>query len=171
MSRPDRSEYADYYDRYVALVPEGEIVETLEREFPISRALLETAMPEKESWAYDEGKWTVRESVGHVIDAERVFAGRALWIARDPDIELPSMEQDRWAAASNARERPLGDLLDEWDATRRATVAMIRALDARALARTGVASGVSFTVRSFPWIIAGHELHHRKLFRERYGLG
>jgi hypothetical protein len=106
-----------------------------------------------------------------VIDAERVFAGRALWIARDPEVPLPSMEQDRWAARSSARDRPLGDLLEEWDATRRATLALVRSLDAEALARRGVASGVSFTVRSFPWIIVGHELHHRALFRERYALG
>lgn len=171
MSRPDRSEYAEYYQTYVSLVPDGDIVEILERQLPETRALLGAVPPEKESWAYAEGKWTIRESLGHVIDAERVFAGRALWIARDPETALPSMEQDRWAANSNAGDRPLADLLDEWTAIRGATVAMVRSFDAAALARSGVASEVRFTVRSFPWIIAGHELHHRRLFRERYGLG
>ncbi|MDX1578926.1 MAG: DinB family protein, partial [Gemmatimonadota bacterium] len=171
VSRPDRSEYAEYYDTYVSLVPDGDIVEMLEDQLPETRALLDAVPPERERWAYAEGKWTIREVVGHLMDAERVFAGRALWIARDPETVLPSMEQDRWAERSNAGARPLTDLLDEWETIRRATVAMARSFDAAALERTGIASGVRFTVRSFPWIIAGHELHHRRLFRERYGLG
>ncbi|HEX7050741.1 MAG TPA: DinB family protein [Longimicrobiales bacterium] len=168
--RPDRSEYAEYYHRYVSLVPDGNVIDTLATQFAVTRRLLETVAPERESWAYAPGKWSFREVVGHLADVERVFAGRVLWIARDPDTPLPSMEQDAWAANSAARERPLRDLLDEWSAARQATVALVRGLDAEALARTGTASGVRFTVRSIPWIIAGHELHHRRLLRERYGL-
>jgi hypothetical protein len=171
VDRPDRSQYAEYYDRYVSLVPDGDIVETLTRQMAGSLDLLEAVEPERETWSYAADKWTVRESVGHIVDAERVFAGRALWIARDPDTPLPSMDQDLWAAHGNAGSRPLRDLLAEWQAVRACTIALVRGLDAEALARSGTASGVRFTVRSFPWIIAGHELHHGSVFRERYGLG
>jgi hypothetical protein len=171
MRRPDRSEYAEYYDRYVSLVPDGDVVEMLTLQLPVTLRLLEAVPAEREAWAYEPGKWSFREVVGHLADGERVFADRALWIARSPDTPLPSMEQDAWAVLSPARDRPLRDLMDEWTATRAATVALVRGLDERALARVGTASGVRFTVRSFPWIIAGHELHHRRLLRERYGLG
>jgi hypothetical protein len=171
MRRPDRSEYAEYYDRYVSLVPDGDVVEQLALQLPETLRLLDEVGPERETWSYEPGKWSFREVVGHLADTERVFADRALWIARAPDTPLPSMEQDDWAALSPARDRPLRDLLDEWTAARAAAVALLRGLDDAALARVGTASGRRFTVRSFPWIIAGHELHHRRLLRERYGLG
>ena len=108
--------------------------------------------------------------VGHLADTERVLAGRALWIARDPATALPSLEQNVWASNSNASDRPLRDLLDEWASVRAATLTLMGSFDAESLMRVGTASGMRFTVRSFAWIIAGHELHHRKLLQERYGL-
>jgi hypothetical protein len=169
-ARPDPGECDAYYHRYTSLVPEGDIIAALEREFPRTRALVETVPAGRESWAYDTGKWTFREVVGHLADTERVLAGRALWIARDPATALPSLEQNVWASNSNARHRPLSDLLDEWASVRAATLTLVRSFDAEALMRVGTASGMRFTVRSFAWIIAGHELHHRKLLQERYGL-
>jgi uncharacterized damage-inducible protein DinB len=168
--RPDRAEYDAYYHRYISLVPDGDIAVTLARELRQTRALLETVPAARESWAYEAGKWTFREVVGHLVDAERVFAGRALWIARDPDTALPSFEQNVWALNSNASFRPLRDLLDEWASVRAASLTLVRTLDAEAMLRAGTASGLRFTVRSLVWIIAGHELHHRKMLRERYGL-
>lgn len=170
MNRPYRSEYDEYYDRYAALVPDGNITETLSTQVSDTLALLETVPPHRETWAYAPGKWSFREVVGHLADVERVFAGRALSIARDPQTALPSMDQDVWAANSTARDRPLPELIDEWRAVRAATVALLRGLDAESLARVGTASDLSFTVRSFAWIIAGHELHHRQLLRHRYEL-
>jgi hypothetical protein len=169
-TRPDRGECDAYYHRYTSLVPDGEVIATLEREFPRTRALLETVPLARESWAYEPGKWTFREVAGHLADTERVLAGRALWIARDPATALPSLEQNVWASNSNARHRPLSELLDEWASVRAATLTLVRSFDAEALMRVGTASGMRFTVRSFAWIIAGHELHHRKLLQERYGL-
>lgn len=168
--RPDRSECDAYYHRYISQVPDGDIVTTLAREFPQTRAMLEQVPSARESWAYEPGKWSFREVVGHLADTERVFAGRALWIARDPDTPLPSMEQDIWASNSNARSRQLRELLDDWAAVRAATIALIQSFDSETLMRTGTASGLPFTVRSLAWLTAGHELHHRRLFRERYGL-
>jgi uncharacterized damage-inducible protein DinB len=168
--RPDRTEYADYHDRYASLVADGDIIVTLREQFPVTRAMLEAVPAEREEWAYDDGKWSFREVVGHIADTERVFADRALWFARDPGPPLPSMDQEVWASNSNARTRPLHELLDEWAAVRAATIALVRGLDDEALARAGTASGMRFTVRSFAWIIAGHELHHRRILQERYGL-
>lgn len=168
--RPAGHECNEYYHRYLSLVPDGDIVTTLEREHPVTLALLETIPAARETWAYERGKWSFREAVGHLVDMERVFSLRALWIARDPDTPLPSFEQNVWAANSNARDRALRDLLDEWASVRAATLTMVRSLDASALLREGMASGMRFTVRSLVWLTAGHELHHRKIFRERYGL-
>jgi len=170
MHRPDRTEYGEYYERYVSLVPDGDIVAQLREQFTVTTRLLTTVPQEREEWAYGEGKWSFREVVGHLADAERVFADRALWMARDPSPPLPGMDQEIWAANSNARTRPLHELLDEWTAVREATIALVRSFDADALSRTGTASGMRFTVRSFAWIIAGHELHHRNILTERYGL-
>lgn len=170
MNRPDPSEYDAYYDRYVSLVADGDIVEILSTQLSETLGLLEAVPPDRETWAYAPGKWSFREVIGHLADTERVFAGRALWIARDPQTALPSMDHELWAANSTARDRSLPELLDEWTAVRAATVALIRGLDAESLARVGTASDLRFTVRSFPWIIAGHELHHRQLLRDRYEL-
>jgi hypothetical protein len=168
MSRPAPDEYAEYYHRYVMLVPDGDVLDTLASQFDATLAPLRRVPPERETWAYAPDKWTIRQSLGHVIDAERVFAGRALWMARAPRTALPSMEQDAWVEHSPDVGRPLAGLLDEWSAVRAATLELFRGLDADSFARVGTASGVRFTVRSLAWVIAGHELHHRALFRERY---
>jgi hypothetical protein len=168
--RPERTEYDDYYHRYISLVPDGDLIATLEREFPVTIAMLETVPAARETWSYAPGKWTFREAVGHLTDMERVFTLRALWIARDPATPLPSFEQEVWSANSNARERPLADHLEDWKAVRAASLTMIRGFTAEAMGRVGTASGLRFSVRSLVWMIPGHELHHRKVFRERYGL-
>ena len=168
--RPERTECDEYSHRYISLVPDGDVVATLEREFPVTIAMLETVPAARETWSYAPGKWTFREAVGHLTDMERVFGLRALWIARDPATPLPSFEQEIWAASSNARKRPLADQLEEWKTVRAASLTMIRGFPAEAMGRVGTASGLEFTVRSLVWMIAGHELHHRKIFRERYGL-
>ncbi|MDX1647942.1 MAG: DinB family protein [Longimicrobiales bacterium] len=166
--RPDPSEHAEYYGRYVAQVPEGDILRTLRDQLPDTLALLEGHSEEKETWRYAEGKWNLREVVGHLVDTERMFCFRALAMARSDDVDLPAMDQDEWASKSNAGRRPLADLAHEWKAVRRSTVHLFASLDDEAAERRGVASGYGFSVRSFPWIIAGHELWHRKLIQERY---
>ena len=168
--RPERDEYDMYYHKYISLVPDGDITVTLARSFPQTRELLETVPLGRECWAYEPGKWSFREVVGHLTDMERVFAGRALWIARDPDTALPSFEQNIWAPNSNARHRPLRELLYEWASVRAASLTLVQSFDPETMLRVGTASGLRFSVRSLVWMIAGHELHHRKLLRERYHL-
>jgi hypothetical protein len=103
-----------------------------------------------------------------MIDTERTFAYRALWFARDVGLPLPGMEQDEWAAVSNAHERPLADLAAEFAAARRSHRAMFASFDDEAATCSGVASGVSFTVQAIAWILVGHEIHHRAILQERY---
>lgn len=171
LSRPDRSEHADYYRLYIDLVPDGDILMTLREQLGDTLRLLQSVPAERETYRYAEGKWSIRGVVGHLIDAERVFAFRALAMAREDDIDLPGMEQDGWAANSEADRRALGELSEEWAALRRANVHMFASMDEETGRRTGRASGFDFSVRTFPWIIAGHELWHRQLLERDYGLG
>ena len=168
LPRPDASEHAEYYTRYIDLVPDGDVVEALRDQLGDTLALLQSVREDQETYRYAEGKWTIREVVGHLLDTERLFAFRALAIARSDDVDLPGMDQDEWAEQSNAAARPLGDLTQEWAALRRANVYMFAAMDAATGARAGRASGFDFTVRSFPWIIAGHELWHRQRLERDY---
>jgi hypothetical protein len=170
LPRPEPTEYAEYYGRYIGLVPDDDIVETLATQFGETLALLQAVPPERETFRYAEGKWSIREVVGHLLDVERVMAYRALHMARTDDADIPGMDQDVWAAHSNAGGRPLDDLAAEWGMMRRANVHFFAGLGADAGERTGVASGFRFSVRSFPWIIAGHELWHRQRLGSDYGV-
>lgn len=168
LPRPTEGEHAEYYARYVGLVPDGDILETLREQLGETLALLQSVPEDRESYRYAEGKWSLREVIGHLIDAERVFAYRALAIARSDGADLPSMDQEEWAANSEAETRQLSEMAQEWAALRRANIHMLASMDATTGARRGRASGFDFTVRSFPWIIAGHELWHRQLIRRDY---
>jgi uncharacterized damage-inducible protein DinB len=171
MRRPEATEFDAYYGRYVDLVPEGDILDILGQEMVTTQALLASVPPELEEHRYAAGKWSVREVVGHLVDVERMFAFRCLWVARGAEGAQPAFDQDAWAASSNAGRRRLADLAEEWVALRRDDILLFRSLDDEAWARVGIASGRSFTARSFPWIIAGHERYHRERLVGDYGLG
>ncbi len=171
LRRPQPAECPSYYHRYIERVPEGDIVRTLAAQVEDSLRLIRAVPSEREGFRPAEDKWSIREVVGHVIDTERVMVYRALSFARADPAPLPSMEQDDWAGASNAAVRSLAELADELEAVRKATVVFFAGLDRSAADRTGTASGLEFAVRAFPWIIAGHELHHRGILREKYRVG
>ena len=168
LDRPDRSEYDPYYGLYIDQVPDGDIVELLACELEAMLELLRGVAAERETYRYAEGKWSVREVVGHLIDTERTFGYRALAFARRDAAALPGMDQDEWADASNARQRPLTELLEEFERVRRGHVTMFGGFDPSTGAQTGIASGCSFSVRSLAYILVGHERHHRKVLRDRY---
>ena len=168
LERPTSDEYDPYYSIYIDKVPDGDIVELLSQGLDTTLELLATVPPDRETYSYADGKWSIREVVGHVIDVERMFAFRALTFARQENGVLPGMDQTVWAAASNARARPLAELSAELAAMRRGHVAMFGGFTEGIGLRTGTASGRSFTVRSLAYIIAGHEIHHRGLLLERY---
>lgn len=170
MPRPDPSEHAPYYSRYVDLVPDGDLIRTLASQMDETQALLASVPPERETYRYVPGKWSVREVVGHLIDTERVFAFRSLWFARAAGSPMPSMDQEAWAGVSNAGTRALAELREEWAALRRDTIALLRGYDVEAWKRTGVASDNPISVRACAWVIAGHELWHRRGLVRDYGV-
>ncbi|MGD8278697.1 MAG: DinB family protein [Gemmatimonadota bacterium] len=170
LPRPAPDEHAPYFSTYIDQVPDGDITELLATQVEQTIRLLAAVAPERETYRYAPGKWSVREVIGHVIDTERVFAARALWFARKAEGAMPSMDQNPWAATSNAGARPLADLIAELRAVREASLALFASFDDEIWLRRGVASGNEFTVRAIAWIIAGHERHHRAILQREYGL-
>jgi len=170
-ARPEAGEYASYYGRYVSEVPEGDVVETLERQLGETLALLGALDEAAAGRGYEPGKWSVKELVGHLSDAERVFAYRALRFARGDRTPVPGFEQDDYVSAGNFNARTLSDVAEEFAEVRRATLRLLRSLDAEAWLRRGVASDNEVSVRALAYIIAGHEAHHVRILRERYLAG
>lgn len=166
--RPEAADYNEYYRKYVDLVADGDIAVTLSDQWEETEALLSSVPTEKEQYRYAPGKWSVREVVGHLIDVERLFAFRSLWIARAAEGEQFGMEQDEWVTTSKADARSLADLTAEWGTLRASNVQLFRSYDEDAWNRVGVASGFNVRVRALPWITAGHELHHRALLARDY---
>jgi DinB superfamily len=166
-ARPESHEYAPFYTNYVSLVPDGNILITLEKQLPQMLALL-TRSEADGDLRYAPGKWSVKESLGHVIDAERVFSYRAMRIARNDKTPLAGFEQDDYVKYGPFGHCTLAGLVEEFAAVRKATVLMFRALDEAAWTRRGVASNNEVTVLALAYMIAGHELHHRRIFQQNY---
>lgn len=171
MSRPLESEYAPYYQGYIAQVSEEEILPVLRSQMDTLDVLLNRVTPEQETYRYAEGKWSIREIVGHLIDGERVFGYRALCIARGENQDLPGFEQDDYIAAARYDSIDLDDLLSELRLLRLANLAFMRNLDDLDWARVGTANANEVSVRALAFIMAGHLRHHMGVLRERYGLG
>lgn len=168
MERPERSEYVDYYHQYIERVPDGDIVATLESQRDEFVSRLRSIPEERGGYRYAEGKWSIREVVGHVIDTERVFGYRALAFARGDKTPLPAFEQDDYVARANFDERTLADLADEFEGLRTSLIVLFRSFDDDVWMRSGTASGFEFTTRAVPWILAGHLQHHAAVLGERY---
>ncbi len=168
IDRPQPDEYFEYYGRYIDKVPDGDICSVLADELQATLELLGRVAPDREDYAYAPGKWSIREVIGHVTDAERVFAYRALSFARRDPAPLPSMEENDWADISNAGQRSLAELADEFAAVRRSSIALFKGFDGEMSQLRGTASGCEFSVRSIAYILAGHEMHHRGVLAERY---
>lgn len=168
MTRPAENEYAPYYHTYVGKVPQGNIIDTLERQIEETMRLLAAIPPEKADYRYAPGKWSIKEVIGHLSDSERVFAYRALRFSRNDQTPLASFEQTDYVKHGYFQRRTLQDLSEEFRLVRLSSVALFKSFDERMERRTGIASGYEFTVRSLPFIVAGHELHHRGILQERY---
>lgn len=168
MTRPDSTEYAPYYGKYVSLVPDGPIVATLGNQIETTLDLLRGLSETQGDSRYAPGKWTIKELVGHVIDAERIFAYRALRIARNDKTPLPGFEQDDFVAGANFNAIPLAELTDELAAVRESNLRMFRHLTDDAWLRRGTASDNEVSARALAYIIAGHELYHLDILKTRY---
>ena len=168
MHRPDKTEHHEYYSKYIDQVPEGDILEILRSGIDDTAALLKGQLPAIADYRYAPDKWTVRDVIAHLSDCERTFGFRAFWFARKGGGDLPSLEQEPFAVEARASMRSLDRLFEEWRAVRASNLTLFESIDDDVSLRTGVASGNRISVRALPWIIAGHEIHHRKQLKEQY---
>jgi uncharacterized damage-inducible protein DinB len=168
IAAPEASEYAPYYSRYISLVKGDDIVAALRQQLPQTKALLSSLNDQQGDFRYAPEKWSVKQVLGHLIDSERIFAYRALRIARADQIPMEGFEQDDYARSGDFENRSIPDLLEEFETVRAATVTLFRNLDVAAWNRRGVANNNEITVRAAAYIIAGHELHHRGILNEKY---
>lgn len=167
--KPEPGEYAPYVIMYIGLLPDdGLILKYLEDNLRATTEFMRSLPHEKLYYRYAEGKWTIKEILAHFIDDERIYAYRALRFARNDQTELPGFEQDAYAVESGANERSLDELLEEFAAVRKSTIALFNSFDDRVLTRYGVASGNVMSVRAIAYHIAGHELRHLNMIKERY---
>jgi hypothetical protein len=165
---PEASEYSPYYGKYIALVRGTDLIGALEAQIPESLAVFHGIGDEKALHCYAPGKWSIKEVLGHLTDAERIFAYRALRFARNDARPLLGFDQDPYVAAAGSDARPWSDMIAEFEHVRRASILLFRGFSPEAAMRAGVASDASVTVRALGYIIAGHELHHMGILRERY---
>lgn len=168
IERPAASEFAPFYAGYVDGVPDGDIVEILERQGRELATLLGGVTGDRGDYRYAPDKWSVKEVIGHVTDAERIFAYRALRIARGDATPLPGFDQDTYVQRAESGRRTLADLASECAAVRAATVALFRSMTGEQSRRAGTASNNPVTARALAYIAAGHERHHVRILRERY---
>ena len=167
-SFPASDEYAPYYETYIRLAPATDILGALATQIEETLALLRSLTGAQAAFAYAEGKWTVMEVIGHIIDCERVFAYRGLRFARGDSTELPGFEQDDYIQYGNFASRSVESLAVEFDHLRRSNIVLFASWDEETQSRRGVANGNPMSARAIPFILAGHERHHINVLRERY---
>jgi uncharacterized damage-inducible protein DinB len=168
IARPQPGEYAPYYERYISLIEGEDILNTLDQQRREMMLLLSCRDDEDGDFRYAPEKWSAKEVLGHICDTERIFAYRALRFARADTTPIEGFEQDDYVRNGPFAQRPLADLVEDFIAVRRATLSLLRDLDEAAWSRRGIASENEVSVRALAYIIAGHELHHRRILKEKY---
>ena len=169
--RPEEHEFAPFYAGYVALVPEGDILAVLAAQVEEVRALAAAVSPERETYCYAPGKWSIREVIGHVTDGERVFGHRAFCVARGEQQSLPGFDEQAYMQESNFNQQPLASLVDDYSALRRVNLSFLSGLPDEAWRRRGTANGNPVTVLALAYMLGGHARHHLGVLRDRYGIG
>ena len=168
ISRPEPGEYAPYYERYISLVPGTDIIGALESQRRQTLLLLCDKDDADGNFRYAPDKWSAKEVLGHVCDTERIFAYRALRISRADRTPIEGYEQDDYVRNGPFANRPLGEVVEDYIAVRRTTITLLRNLDEAAWLRRGIANKNEVSVRALAYVIAGHELHHRRILEEKY---
>jgi hypothetical protein len=168
MTKPQETEYAAYYGKYISLVPNGNIVDTLTTQLGDTLAAWRAVPADKAEHRYAPGKWTTKEMMAHVIDTERVMSYRALRIARGDKTPLPGFDQDVMMASTDWSTRTIADLCEEFEAVRKSSLQLFRHLNDTAWQQVGTASDNPISARALAYIIAGHELYHQEILRDRY---
>jgi uncharacterized damage-inducible protein DinB len=168
IARPQPGEYAPYYERYISLVQENDILATLDRQRREMVLLLSGLSEEQGDFRYAPEKWSAKQVLGHVCDTERVFAYRALRIARGDATPMEGFEQDDYVKNGPFARHAIDEVIEDYIAVRRATISLLRSLEEAAWSRRGVANKNEVTVRALAYTIAGHEVHHRRILQEKY---
>lgn len=170
IGRPEPTEYAPYFERYISLVPDGNILEALAAQPAALRRMLGGLSQEQAGYRYTEGKWSIREVVGHVIDAERVFGYRALCIARGDTTPLPSFDENAYSRNAPHDDCPLAELLEEFETVRKGHILLFRHLRTEDWRRKGVANNFPVSPRGMAYNMTGHVFHHLNGLRDNYGV-
>jgi uncharacterized damage-inducible protein DinB len=168
MPRPSQTDYPVYYEAYISKIQADNILEILQQQKEAVKELLTSLPVEKENYRYAEGKWSVKELLGHIIDGERIFAYRALRFARNDKTELPGFNQDAYIENADFDSRTMLSLLEEFLSVRDASITLFKNLTEEELSHKGIANGKQVTVNAIQYIVAGHELHHMNILKERY---
>ena len=168
MNRPETTEFAPYYNNYISLIEGNEAMSVLEAQSAEMRSMFSDVAEEKGTFAYAEGKWTIKELLSHLIDGERMFAYRVLRISRGDKTPIEGFEQDGYIENSNANNRSFAELLDEFDLQRRSNLLLLNNISDEGSKRIGTASDNPVSVRALTYIMAGHVRHHIHILKERY---
>ncbi|HKR04319.1 MAG TPA: DinB family protein [Bacteroidia bacterium] len=168
ITSPLPADYPGYYGTYIRKVKGDDLIKSLTEIHQQTKDVLKNVSEEKLNYRYAPGKWTIKEIIGHLADGERVFAYRALCFARNDKTPLPAFEENDWAIASNAGQRTFSELMDEFDAVRESTLRLFKSFDEEMILRKGIANEVEISVKAIGYSIAGHELHHAEVIKERY---
>jgi hypothetical protein len=167
MTRPNPSEYAPYYEKYVSLVPEEDILDAMRSEMHRTVGFLCGISEREASVCHSPYTWTAKQVVGHLTDAERIFGYRALRFARGDATPLPGFDENTYAQIAEFDQHPLVDLVAEFEALRQSHLCLFKNLPATAWSRRGVANGNEVSVCALAYIIVGHERHHTAILRQR----
>lgn len=166
--KPKEGSYPQFYKPYIDAISSDDLFANLHQIHQQTRDLFGSYPQDKWMYRYAPGKWNAKEILGHLCDAERIFATRALRFSRNDRTPLPGFEQNDYVPESNVAERSLGDLLEECTLIRKCTIKMFENFTDAMLQREGTASGWPISVLSLGFVICGHEQHHQNVFRERY---
>jgi len=162
------NEYANFYKPYIEALGEVVLMNELEQSLSFFIDFLKTIPSEKHEFRYAEGKWTIKDIVQHLIDAERIFAYRALRIARKDKTPLPGFEENEYVETAFANKRVMNDLIEEFITVREATISLFKTFTEEQLLQMGTASEKPVSVRAIGFITMGHQKHHEKIIKERY---
>lgn len=162
------NEYAPFYSNYITALGEVDLRGILKSSLKDLIHTLKNLPEEKLTYRYAEGKWTIKELIQHITDAERILSYRALRFSRNDTTDLPGFDEDLYVDNSNGNERSIEDLLKEFKLVRKATLSLFKSFSVEMLKKTGTINGEDMSVRALGFIIAGHQTHHLKIIKEKY---
>lgn len=167
-TRPVAGEFLPYFGTYIDEVPDGDVVVSMSKQLPVTLALIKSLSEADGDKRYAPDKWSIREIIGHIIDAERIFVYRALRFARGDSTPVPGFDENAYVKNAPFSRVSLADLADELKHVRRATIHFFSNLDEEAMSRRGTSNNNEVSVRALAWILTGHEIHHVEVLHERY---